>query len=138
MWSEPCLPWNNSLKILYCRFLPIEISTLCPHVPRYGLAFCKLCRKLYIFYRLSASITAFIMITIKFLEKLSEQKLLLSWSESARCNYTEQLWALRKARKSTTCVLSGEKILRGDFVYSPVGEALNQGTCIRADAVQMT
>ena len=76
------------------------------------------------------------MITIQFLEKPSERELLLSWREPARCNYTEQLWALRKAPSATTCALSGEKIRRGDRVYSPVGRPLNRSKCIRPEAVQ--
>jgi len=77
------------------------------------------------------------MITIRFLEKPSKKHLLVSWREQAKCNYTEQLWTLRKAAKATTCALSGEKIKRGDYVYRPAGQALNSGNCIRAEAVAL-
>ncbi len=74
------------------------------------------------------------MITIKFLEKLSEKSLLLSWREPARCNYTEQLWVLYKAPAETTCAVTGERIRRGERVYAPVGQPSNHGKCIRRDA----
>lgn len=77
------------------------------------------------------------MVIIKFLEKPSERELLLSWREPARCNYTEQLWTLRKATSATTCVLTGEKIRRGDRVYSPAGRPANRSKCIRPEAVQL-
>jgi hypothetical protein len=77
------------------------------------------------------------MITIQFLEKPSKRQLLLSWREPARCNYTEQLWALHKASGATTCAVSGEKIRRGDAVYSPVGQPQNRNKCIRAEAVKL-
>jgi hypothetical protein len=76
------------------------------------------------------------MINIKILEKISDRQLLLAWREAGRCNYTEQRWALRKARNATTCAMSGLTIRRGEPVYAPVGHPLNQGRCIRSDAVQ--
>jgi hypothetical protein len=79
----------------------------------------------------------FMTITIQFLEKPTKRQLLLSWREPGRCNYTEQLWALRKARRAATCALSGERIRPGDQVYSPVGQPVNYGKYIRADAVQL-
>lgn len=78
------------------------------------------------------------MITIEFLEKPSEKRLLLSWREPARCNYTEQLWSLRKAPSASTCALTGEKIRRGDRVYAPVGHPSNYGKFIRQDAVELS
>ncbi|MFC6522939.1 DUF3331 domain-containing protein [Undibacterium arcticum] len=61
------------------------------------------------------------MIIIQFLEKPSERKLLLSWREPARCNYTEQLWTLRKAPNATTCALSGEKSGAAIMSIAPSG-----------------
>jgi hypothetical protein len=75
------------------------------------------------------------MITIQVLEKPSKRQLLLSWREPAKCNYTEQLWTLRKAARATTCALSGGKIRRGDTVYRPVGQPVNFNKCILADAI---
>jgi len=75
------------------------------------------------------------MIRIQFLEKPSARTILLSWREPGRCNYTEQLWTLFKARRAATCAMSGKNIRRGDHVYRPVGEPLNKNQCICADAV---
>jgi len=74
---------------------------------------------------------------IQILEISSKRQLLLSWRESGRCNYTEQPWTLRKARRATICALTGKRILRGDHVYTPVGQPLNSGNFIRSDAVEL-
>jgi hypothetical protein len=75
------------------------------------------------------------MVTIQVLGKPSKKRLLLSWREPARCNYTEQLWALRTASSATTCALTGKKIQRGEHVYAPVGQPANHGQYICQGAV---
>jgi Domain of unknown function (DUF3331) len=77
------------------------------------------------------------MIRIQILESPAKNRLLVSWRQSGICNYTEQLWALRKAEKTTQCAISGHAIRRGDQIYRPVGKPLNFATCILADAVKL-
>ena len=74
------------------------------------------------------------MITIEFLEKPSSRQLLVSWRETGRCNYTEQLWTLGKASKAATCAVTDNNIRRGDAVYRPAGHPLNCDKIILADA----
>ena len=78
------------------------------------------------------------MITIQILEVPAKNRLLVSWRQSGVCNYTEQLWALRKANKTTRCAISDQPVRRGDQIYRPVGKPLNFATCILADAVALT
>lgn len=52
-------------------------------------------------------------------ERLSQTRVSLSWRDSTRCNYEEQLWAYGKAKSSGHCALSGKPIRRGDNVYRP-------------------
>lgn len=74
------------------------------------------------------------MITIELLEKPSSRQLLVSWRETGRCNYTEQLWTLGKAFKAATCAVTDKSIRRGDSVYRPAGRPLNCDKVILADA----
>jgi hypothetical protein len=78
------------------------------------------------------------MITIQILEVPAKNRLLVSWRQSGVCNYTEQLWALRKAEKTTRCAISDLPVRRGDQIYRPIGKPLNLATCILADAVKLT
>lgn len=75
------------------------------------------------------------MAKIQILEKLNERRLLLSWSEPGRCNYTEQLWSLRKMTQTVNCALSGMLIERGEQAYAPLGAPANQGNFISMNAV---
>lgn len=75
------------------------------------------------------------MVTIRVLEQRSPKRLTVSWREPARCNYTEQSWALCKALQPGTCVLSGESIDCGDSVYTPLGRPINRGSYIRPAAL---
>jgi hypothetical protein len=77
------------------------------------------------------------MITIQILESPAKNRLLVSWRESGICNYTEQLWALRKAKRTTLCAISGQPVRLGDEIYRPVGKPLNSATCILAGAVKL-
>ena len=77
------------------------------------------------------------MITIQILEAPAKDRLLVSWRQSGICNYTEQVWALRKAERTTRCAISGQPVRRGDRIYRPVGKPLNFATCILANAVTL-
>jgi hypothetical protein len=77
------------------------------------------------------------MITIQILEAPAKNRLLVSWRESGICNYTEQLWALRKAKRTAHCAISGQQVRLGDEIYRPVGTPLNFATCILAGAVTL-
>lgn len=75
------------------------------------------------------------MAKIQILERLNEKRLLLSWCEPGRCNYTEQLWSLRKMTQPVTCALTGTSIMRGEHAYAPLGTPANQGSFISMNAV---
>lgn len=63
---------------------------------------------------------AFGQCTVKVEERLTEAAFALSWSDSTRCHYREQIWKRATARRSGICVLSGEAIRRGDAVFRPL------------------
>lgn len=75
------------------------------------------------------------MAKIQILEKLNEKRLLLSWCEPDRCNYTEQLWSLRKMTRKATCALTGRSISRGEQAFAPLGSPANLGNFIAVNAV---
>lgn len=77
------------------------------------------------------------MATITILERITENRVLLSWREAGRCNYTEQLWALRKVPKTVTCAMTGTTIVRGEKAFLPLGEPVNLGNYISQQAVLM-
>ncbi len=70
------------------------------------------------------------MVIIEFIEKISDSRMLLSWRESGRCNYTEQLWTLKKAPHFKICAVSGKRVHRGDRIFCPSGRPLNHDKCI--------
>ncbi|WP_088926394.1 DUF3331 domain-containing protein [Burkholderia multivorans] len=73
---------------------------------------------------------------VKILEKSSD-RLLLQWREPGRCNYSEQIWMLKLARKAGVCAYSGLLIEVGDSIYTPVGRhrPSNHGSMILAERV---
>ena len=75
------------------------------------------------------------MAKIQILERPNEKRLLLSWSEPGRCNYTEQLWSLRKMTRTVTCALTGMAIERGEQAFAPLGAPANHGNFISRNAV---
>ena len=75
------------------------------------------------------------MAKIQILERLNEKRLLLSWCEPGRCNYTEQLWSRRKMTHTGTCALTGRAIARGEQAYAPLGDPANRGNFISINAV---
>jgi hypothetical protein len=77
------------------------------------------------------------MIKIQILESPAKNRLLVSWRQPGICNYTEQLWALRKAERTTHCAISGQPVHRGDQIFRPVGKPMNYATCILASAVKL-
>jgi len=58
--------------------------------------------------------------TVTIEERLANSSFTLSWSDPTRCSYREQVWKRAIARKSGICVLSGERIKRGDAVFRPL------------------
>jgi len=52
-------------------------------------------------------------------ERQPDSSMLVSWSDSTRCRYTDQLWVVIVSRISGYCALSGRRIRRGDQVYKP-------------------
>jgi hypothetical protein len=46
-------------------------------------------------------------------------KIIVSFRDATAGQYVEQVWMLKKATRSGKCVLTGEKIRRGDDVYGP-------------------
>jgi Domain of unknown function (DUF3331) len=70
------------------------------------------------------------------IEKQSEKTLLVSWSDSTRCRYLDQVWIVGGARTGGNCALSGQLISRGDRVFRPRSsggsQPLNVGEMILA------
>ncbi|MCC8404648.1 DUF3331 domain-containing protein [Paraburkholderia sp. MMS20-SJTN17] len=57
---------------------------------------------------------------IKLLERISESRVLISWSDPTSCRYGAQTWVLCVARCSGNCALSGVGIHPGEEVFRPV------------------
>ncbi|MEM5314920.1 DUF3331 domain-containing protein [Paraburkholderia sp. JHI869] len=78
--------------------------------------------------------------TVKIEERLANTSFTLSWSDPTRCSYREQVWRRAIARKSGVCVLSGERIKRGDAVFRPLARRykvpLNSGAMILAASLE--
>ncbi|WP_321916171.1 MULTISPECIES: DUF3331 domain-containing protein [unclassified Paraburkholderia] len=78
--------------------------------------------------------------TVTIEERLANSSFTLSWSDPTRCSYREQVWKRAIARKSGVCVLSGERIKRGDAVFRPLARRymvpLNSGAMILAVSLE--
>lgn len=57
-------------------------------------------------------------IVIRVLER-TERYATLEWYDPTACRYGAQKWHRCLARKSGTCAVSGDKILRGEEVFKP-------------------
>ncbi len=57
--------------------------------------------------------------SIVWVEKQTENALLVSWSDPTHCRYDEQRWIAAKSRISGRCALTGQAIEIGDPVYKP-------------------
>jgi hypothetical protein len=56
---------------------------------------------------------------INVIERLTRVTVAVEWSDSTRCNYSEQIWRAGVAARGGACALSGELIRRGEAVYRP-------------------
>jgi hypothetical protein len=56
---------------------------------------------------------------LEIIERHSADIITLSWCDATTGRYGEQRWKLMRSRASGVCVLSGERIRRGDLVYRP-------------------
>ncbi|WP_256701887.1 DUF3331 domain-containing protein [Burkholderia sp. SRS-W-2-2016] len=69
-------------------------------------------------------------------ERLADYSFALSWSDSTRCHYREQVWKRALAKKAGICALSGASIRKGDAVFRPEDrryrDPLNAGAMILA------
>jgi hypothetical protein len=73
-------------------------------------------------------------------EKQTERTLLVSWSDSTRCRYLDQVWIVGGARTDGYCALSGQSIKRGDRIFRPRssggGQPVNIGEMILASEIR--
>ncbi|MCC8395953.1 DUF3331 domain-containing protein [Paraburkholderia sp. MMS20-SJTR3] len=74
--------------------------------------------------------------TVTVVERLADYAFALSWSDSTRCHYREQVWKRALAKKAGICALSGASIRKGDAVFRPEDrryrDPLNAGAMILA------
>ena len=73
-------------------------------------------------------------------EWLSSATISVSWGDSCTGRYIEQIWCSGLSRVTSTCVLTGRTIRRGDRVFRPRTRGLrvpaNEDQMILADAVE--
>jgi hypothetical protein len=62
---------------------------------------------------------AFSQASVRLIEKQSENSMLVTWSDSTRCRYLDQVWTSGYARSGGYCALSGRAIRRGDLIFKP-------------------
>lgn len=78
--------------------------------------------------------------TVNVLECLANGLVVVSWHDPTLCNYEEQVWSAAHARHGGQCALSGERISRGDSVYTPKArgqvQPLNGDAMILASALR--
>jgi hypothetical protein len=56
---------------------------------------------------------------VEVVDRVSERAIVVDWCDATVGHYGEQLWTRGVARLSSRCVLSGQRIRRGDLVYHP-------------------
>jgi hypothetical protein len=56
---------------------------------------------------------------LKIVDHRSDTTLSVCWFDSTYGRYGDQIWSLRCARTSGTCVLSGRTVRKGDHVFQP-------------------
>jgi hypothetical protein len=74
-----------------------------------------------------------VSITVR--ERLTSRTAVVSWSHSQLGCLAEQVWTLGRARGENVCEISGERIKRGDLVFSPRKTrppAINENSAIAA------
>jgi hypothetical protein len=78
--------------------------------------------------------------TVDILEHLTNKHIVIAWHDSTLCNYEEQVWSPGLSGYTGWCALSGARIKRGDYVYSPRNKGqiapLNGAAMILASALQ--
>jgi hypothetical protein len=62
---------------------------------------------------------AFSGASVRLVEKQSENSILVTWSDSTRCRYLDQVWTSGYARRGGYCALCGRAIRRGDLIFKP-------------------
>ena len=63
--------------------------------------------------------TALHGVTVSLLERPTSSTATISWRDSTRCCYGEQVWCASRARTKGVCAMSGRSIRPGDAVYKP-------------------
>ncbi|HXZ07761.1 MAG TPA: DUF3331 domain-containing protein, partial [Paraburkholderia sp.] len=58
-------------------------------------------------------------VTVKLVDCARDDRVILTWIDSTKCCYLDQIWRRVRARFSGYCVLSGAQIRRGDMVFRP-------------------
>ena len=63
--------------------------------------------------------TALHGVTVSLLDRPTSATATISWRDSTRCCYGDQLWRSSRARTEGICAMSGRPIRPGDAVYKP-------------------
>ncbi|MFM0554883.1 DUF3331 domain-containing protein [Paraburkholderia sediminicola] len=63
--------------------------------------------------------TALHCVTVSLLDRPTASTATISWRDSTRCCYGDQVWCASRARTEGVCAMSGRPIRRGDAVYRP-------------------
>ena len=63
--------------------------------------------------------TALHCVTVSLLDRPTSSTATISWRDSTRCCYGDQVWCASRARTEGVCAMSGRPIRRGDAVYKP-------------------
>jgi hypothetical protein len=58
-------------------------------------------------------------VKVSIIGRLTSGRTIVSWRSATTGHYGAQVWRQTNSRRSGTCVLSGDPIKRGDFVYCP-------------------
>lgn len=56
---------------------------------------------------------------VRFLDRKSEKRIAIYWSDPLSCRYMEQIWRLANANATGVCAVSGTQIHPGEPVYRP-------------------
>jgi hypothetical protein len=76
---------------------------------------------------------------VRIVGRPSEQLALVSWGDSRRGRYGDQVWTASTSKHDTVCILTGVKIRKGDSIYSvrrTSQAACNYSAAILASAIQ--
>ena len=63
--------------------------------------------------------TALHGVTVSLIDRPTPATATISWRDSTRCCYGDQLWRSSRARTEGICAMSGRPIRPGDAVYKP-------------------